>query len=248
MDSSMDARLVRIRKLLAKAEDAAVTAAEAEAFTVKAAQLMAAYGIDRAMLAAADPSSDVPGDRVIVVDAPYAKDKAGLLQAVAEPMRCRTVHRLRYVEGVRQLSVHLFGYGSDLQRVGLLYTSLLVQAANAITALTVPPWESLAAFRRSWLAGYATAIYRRLLVVERQAAARYRAGPDTAGGSSVALVLADRTRIVEARMRNEYPRLRQGRARTLSGSGHAAGYAAGQKADLGSSRGLRDGAPGAITR
>lgn len=47
------ALLQRVRKLLAKAEADGATPAEAEAFTVKAAELMARYGIDRALLAAA---------------------------------------------------------------------------------------------------------------------------------------------------------------------------------------------------
>ena len=50
--SDQDSRLARVRKLLAKAEDTAVTPQEAEAYTAKVAELMASYGIDRAMLAA----------------------------------------------------------------------------------------------------------------------------------------------------------------------------------------------------
>jgi Protein of unknown function (DUF2786) len=44
--------LERVRKLLAQAEDSAVTAAEAEAFNAKAAELIARHGIDGAHLAA----------------------------------------------------------------------------------------------------------------------------------------------------------------------------------------------------
>ena len=53
--------LERVRKLLAMAEGDGVTQAEAEAFTEKAAGLMARYGIDRALLAAARPDTDRPG-------------------------------------------------------------------------------------------------------------------------------------------------------------------------------------------
>jgi len=52
--------LERVRKLLAKAEDDSVTPAEAEALTAKAAELMARYGIDRALLAAARPRPTGP--------------------------------------------------------------------------------------------------------------------------------------------------------------------------------------------
>ena len=67
--SDQDSRLARVRKLLAKAEDTAVTPQEAEAYTAKAAELMASYGIDRAMLAAADPATDVPADLVVELSA-----------------------------------------------------------------------------------------------------------------------------------------------------------------------------------
>lgn len=226
-----DARLTRIRKLLAMAEDSGVTPAEAEAFTTKAAELMAAYGIDRAMLAAADPSTDVVGERVVVIDRPYAKDKAQLLYYVAEALRCKTVWRTRYDNGVRVQSMHLFGYRSDLDRVDLLYTSLLVQAANALAVTVIPPWEHPAAFRRSWLVGFATAIHRRLKAAERKA--EQHAETAHSEGRSVALVLADRRAVVDRVRAERYPNLRTGQARSLSGGGHAAGFAAGQRADLG---------------
>jgi hypothetical protein len=62
--------LERVRKLLAKAEAGGTTPAEAEALTAKAAELMAKYGIDRALLAAARPETDQPADRVIDIANP----------------------------------------------------------------------------------------------------------------------------------------------------------------------------------
>src|SRR5215471_17676183 len=58
-----DALLDRVRKLLVKAEADGVTQAEAQALTGKAAELMAKYGIDRALLAARRPETERPGDR-----------------------------------------------------------------------------------------------------------------------------------------------------------------------------------------
>src|SRR3978361_1714061 len=90
--SDTDSLLARGRKLLAMAEDPACTPAEAEAFTAKATDLIAKYGVDQALLAAADPTIDPVGDRIVTVVPPYARDKAGLLAAVAAPLRCRIVH------------------------------------------------------------------------------------------------------------------------------------------------------------
>jgi Protein of unknown function (DUF2786) len=236
-----DWALAKVRKLLAKAEDSAATPEEAETYTAKAAELMAAYGIDRALLAATDPDSDVVGDRVVVMEPPYARDKAGLLSGVAHEMRCRSVLRTRYPGGAKELSLHLFGFDSDLLRTEVLFTSLLVQASMGMVRAPVPRGESVAAFRRSWLAGFTHAVVRRLAAAERRAQADAEARSDSsdpAGGAGrpVALVLADRSVAVDEALAREYPRLQSGRRRSLSGSGMADGWAAGQRADLGRGR------------
>ncbi|MDT5039714.1 MAG: hypothetical protein QOE51_699 [Actinoplanes sp.] len=215
-----DPLLARVRKLLAKAEDPACTPAEAEAFTAKATELIAKYGVDRALLAAADPALDPVGDRVVPLDPPYALDKAGLLASVAVPLRCRVVRKTR--DGVQ---VHLFGHATDLERVELLFTSLLVQAAHGLSAVPVPAREHPAAFRRSWLAGFAHAIGGRLRGAEQAAS-------DAAPGA--ALVLVRRSDLVERKMAEAYPKLRTASRRRLAGGGLEQGFAAGQAASLGS--------------
>ncbi|HET7355875.1 MAG TPA: DUF2786 domain-containing protein [Nocardioidaceae bacterium] len=239
--------LARIRKILAKAENPAATAEEAEAYTAKAAELIAKYGIDRALLAQHDPSSDRIGDRVVVLDPPYALDKAHLLQQVAMQLRCASIQRTRHVVGVKQLSIHLFGFASDLERTELLYTSLLLQAATGLTRAAAPFGESVAAFRRSWLAGFTSAVTNRLREAEiraQQRAAQQTGHTTEEGERSVALVLADRTREAASAMQDAYPLRRQIPPRSLSGSGRPYGYRAGQRADLGGTRVERGGRRG----
>ena len=226
-----DSMLERVRKLLAKAEDPACTPEEAAALNDKAAELIAKYGVDRALLAASMPESDPVGDRVVPVLAPYALDKTALLATVARAMRCRTVRRKVFGPGGYSYDMHLFGFASDLERTELLFTSLLVQAAYGLAAAPVPGWESVAAFRRSWLEGFTHAVAHRLYEAEQRAAS---AAP--ADGPSVAVVLADRGRLVDRRVSEAYPRLRSSAPRRLMGSGHEGGYAAGQRADLGTAR------------
>jgi hypothetical protein len=222
--------LERVRKLLAQAEDSGVTTAEAEAFNAKAAELIARHGIDAAHLAASGHTVDEVTDRRVGMEQPYARDKAQLLTSVAHPLRCHTVHH----NGRDGYSVRVYGFGSDLERVELLYTSLLVQATRELVAVRPEyGWgESTAAYRRSWLAGYAAAVYTRLLRAEEQAST------DTphAGGTSTALVLRDRTAQVDAVVKNDYPRLRTARSRQLSGSGRSDGVRSGNRADLGARR------------
>lgn len=228
-----DPMLAKVRKLLALAEDPAATEHEAQSYTAKAAQLIADYGIDRALLAQADPACDPVGDRVVTLDAPYASDKADLLATVATRMRCVAVARTRRSGGVRELSLHLFGHSSDLQRAEILFTSLLLQAATGLARTHVPPYEHKAAFRRSWLAGFRMAVGTRLADAEEQAAAD--AAPRfSSTGTSAALVLADRSAQVDTAVHTAYPTLGTSRRRSLSGGGGALGWTAGQRADLGS--------------
>src|SRR3954469_12394641 len=104
-----DAILDKVRKLLAKAEDPACTPAEAEAFTGKAAELIAKYGVDSALLAASDPARDPVGDRQVDIPAPYAVDKCSLLAGVAAELRCQSVRRQGWAGERKTYVMHLFG-------------------------------------------------------------------------------------------------------------------------------------------
>jgi hypothetical protein len=220
--------LGKIRALLAKAEDPAATPQEAETYTAKAAELIAKYGIDAALLAANETSTVrlVPGDKIISVEAPYARDKADLLHVVTQALRCRTV---QINLGGGAFKVHVFGFTADLERAELLYTSLLIQQASELAVTPVPWGENTAAFRRSWMLGYRQAVFGRLKAAERRAAGE----AETATGPGVALVLADRNDMVSRRVEEAYPDLRKGRTRSLTGTGRRSGYRSGQKANLG---------------
>ena len=224
--------LLRVRKLLAKAEAAGVTPPEAEAFTAKAAELMARYGIDRALLADARPETDQPGDRVIDIPNPWARVQAHLLCGLASAMRCQCVVLPISGPGSR---IHVFGYASDIERADVLYTSLLVQMWRGLASTNVPAWtRSPRAWRRSWLLGFATAVVSRVRTAEHQAACQATASAATSG-SRTALVLADRRQVIKRAIEQAYPLTRKTRL-TYSGNGYGTGYAKGQQADLGGPR------------
>jgi len=225
------ALLDRVRKLLAKAEAEGVTPPEAEALTAKAAELMARYGIDRARLAATRPDTDRPGSRIIDIDNPWAQVRAHLLAGLAGAMRCQCVLLSTGRPGAR---IHIFGYASDLERVDIVYTSLLLQMAHGLTATAVPVGvRSPRAWRRSWLLGFVTAVITRVRSAEDRAAAN--AEGETRSGPSTALVLADRAVVIRRQLEQEYPVTRRTRI-TYSGRGYSDGYAQGQQADIGNRR------------
>jgi hypothetical protein len=229
---SENALLDRVRKLLANAEAAGVTAAERDALTAKAAELMAKYGIDRALLAAARPDTDKPGDRVIDIANPWARVQAHLLCGLASAMRCQCVVLPRTDPGSR---IHVFGFDSDIERVDVLFTSLMVQMWRGLASAEVPSWtRSPRAWRRSWLLGFATAVVSRVRAAEHEAACQATA-PQAASGPQTALVLADRRLVVKRAIEQAYPLTRKTRM-TYSGNGYGTGYAKGQEADLGGPR------------
>jgi hypothetical protein len=203
-----DRLLDRVRKLLAKAEADGVTAAEAQALTGKAAELMAKYGIDRALLAARRPETDRPDNRIVQLYNPWARVQAHLLCGLAAALRCQCI-LLPSPAGQR---VHVFGYASDIERADLLYTSVLVQM-----------WHGL---------GFAAAVIARVRAAEQRAEQSTTApgAPDRA-----ALVLADRSVVIRQHVTRAYPQTRTARL-TYSGSGYGSGYAQGNRADLGSGR------------
>jgi hypothetical protein len=194
---------------------------------------MARYGIDRARLAASRPDTDRPGSRVIDIDNPWSQVRAHLLAGLAGAMRCQCVLLHTSGPGAR---IHVFGYASDLERADILYTSLLLQMARGLGAAIVPDGvRSPRAWRRSWLLGFVTAVITRVRSAEDRAAAAADADGAAQPGPSTALVLADRAMVVRRQLEEAYPVTRKTRI-TYSGRGYSAGYAQGQRADIGNAR------------
>jgi Protein of unknown function (DUF2786) len=235
-----DKLLDRVRKLLAKAEAEGVTPPEAEALTAKASELMARYGIDRALLAATGKLEDKPGDHLFDIDGAWKRIKAHLLCALATAMRCSPV----ILAGERSSTkVHVYGYESDLGRLDALYTSLLVQMSHALAVNTDMPdyvrGRSMAAWSRSWLLGWVAGAVARVRAAEAAAVAASQSEHHAAPGTGTELVLADRSLVVHAAFAAAYPVIVTSRA-TYSGTGYGAGYRKGQQADLGGGR-IRNG-------
>ncbi|GAA3457425.1 DUF2786 domain-containing protein [Dactylosporangium matsuzakiense] len=220
--------LDKVRKLLAKAEDPACTPEEAEALTAKAAMLIAKYGIDQALIDARTERNQAVGNRLVELTAPYLREKAYLLHVVAAALRCRSIRLERRTTDGLRVSVHLFGFESDVAGVELLFASLLVQAARGLLRESIPPGQQPAAWRRSWLIGFGSAVQQRFAAATAQAE-----DPPPPG---TALVLADRERAVDLAVEAEYPNVQAGRRRRLTGGGFEAGNTAGHRADLGAVR------------
>jgi hypothetical protein len=212
-----DAKLERVRALLAKAE-ATTFPAEAEAYTAKAQELISRHSLDEALLSA-DSETVIPYARRIGVDHPYENEKASLLTSVARANRCHVVWSPEFGFAT------VFGFDADIDAVDLLHTSLLVQAHRAM-ARTEPPGgkagrSRLKTFRQSFLVGYAVRIGERLAEASRVALEQ------TGDTSALLPVLASRDlRVREARDRS-FPQTVRGRGFRV---GNLEGWESGREA------------------
>ncbi len=246
-----DKALRRARGLLAKAEDWATPEPEREALTEKAMALIAAYGIDRARLAHAGKIQDRISHIRVSIDSPYSKPKGQLLWAVADPLRCKAVLHTARGGGHRVDSATVVGYQSDLERVQLLYTSLLLQAVNQLKDVRPDPdaWyedDGVRAYRTAWLAGFRSSVHQRLTAAEQSAV---DADPGETGSTvepGTALMLVDRKAQVDAFYADLFPDAKTIRRRRFNASAYSDGHRAGERADLGSAK--VDGRRGVIER
>lgn len=237
-----DPMLDRVKALLAKAE-ASNFPEEREAFNRKATALIAKYGITAAMLADDGQLADMVGDRVIVLSDPYARQKAQLLVDIADPLRVKVILNVDVSRGMAGFQAHMFGFASDIDRVDLLLASLLVQSARGLATARPAADRTLTAsqlkaFRRDWLAGFGVKVRTRLRAAEMRAAREHDAASAehiSSGGRSTALVLADRSHLVEQAIAEAYPpgRLRDGGRRPMvNADAFVSGFSAGASVDL----------------
>ncbi|MFE2374824.1 DUF2786 domain-containing protein [Streptomyces sp. NPDC059398] len=225
--------LGRIRALLAKAE-ATQYAAEAEALSGKAQELMARHSIDEARLAADGHRTDTPAACRIGVDAPYETAKAVLLDAVATANRCRAVWNSAFGFST------VVGFEPDLEVTELLHTSLLVQGMAAMTraeaAQRAGGRKRTKTFRQSFLTAYASRLGHRLARATDQVTA------DEAG--SLLPVLAERDVAVVSEADRMFPETTVSRVRGVSDeAGWLDGTAAADAAGLGPAAGAVGPAP-----
>lgn len=221
----------RIQALLTKAEStAAEFPEEAEALLAKAQELMVRHAISEAALTAAGTGRAT--DRVvsdeIVVEAPYATAKASLLGSVARANDCRVV--MGAAGGGHQRCI-VVGHESDLANVRSLFSALSVHAVRSMLAADVPPADTPRRFRHAFLLAFSGRIGERLWAAGESVRAQARSASGT--GAGVALVLADRSAVVDEAFRATFPRVRTTTLRSSSSAGHASGRRAADRAGLG---------------
>ena len=222
--------LTKVRKLLAMAERSP-NSNEADAFSRKAAELIAAHRIDPERLQA-EADDDLSVLEFELGRGAYVRGRLGLLQVIAEAHGCRVVFEARN----RGTVAFVAGFRSDLGTTELLYNSLHTQAASRMGRERRATGAATQQWRRSFLFGFANQI-RQMLDTSATEAQRH-----VHPASSTLPALRARDRRV-----NEFTRQRWGRVsaarrpKPATATGWEAGRQAAARADLGRRRmgGLR---------
>ena len=238
----------KVAKLLRQAEDVAGTPEEA-VFQAKAFELMAKYGIDQASVEAAKEGLDVSDLRgaikwVVTIEGKYAQAQMLLLHNLAHALHSKTVYtKTRSGE----LVMFVFGVPSHIERIRMLWEMLQPQMMRLVDTIR-PDYDlssykrvynyathefelkrtngsgRLKSYRRSWIAGFGSAVGERLRVEENKA---------LQSDSSGALVLfkGDKER-AEVALREEFPRLRTTKRSGIDPDGYAHGQRDGRTASF----------------
>ena len=220
-----DSLVAKVRKLLAMAEGTS-NPNEADAFSRKAAELIAAHRIDPDRLRAS------AGDELAVVQFPlgrgaYVRGRLSLLQAVGEAHGCRTVFEVHD----RGTVAFVAGFRSDLDAVELLYHSLHTQASGRMAAERRATPAATQQWRRSFLFGYADQIRRMLQQTADDAVSRVHPS------SATLPALRARSKRVDEFSRQQFGRVVAARRpKAATATGWAAGQQAASRADIGRSR------------
>lgn len=222
--------VARVRKLMDKAA-ATSNPHEADAFSRKAAELIARHRIDPDVLAEAG-GDDLAVREVALGRGAYVRARLALLMAVADAYDSRVVFSSTPAGTVAFVA----GHGSDLDLVEVMYTSLHAQAAARMSLERRATPAATQRHRRSFLFGYADRVAKSFDEVRTAAAeaSPTRVVVDGTGGS---LARLERVQQVDEFVSQRFGRVRT--ARSSAGAelaGWSAGSAAAEQADVGRRR------------
>jgi hypothetical protein len=239
--SPVDRSLIaRVRKLMDKAAATSNTH-EADAFSRKAAELIARHRIDPDALVGA-PCDELAVREIALGRGAYVRARLALLMAVAEAHESRVV----FASTPTGTVAFVAGHTSDLDLVEVMYTSLHAQAAARMALERRATSAATQRHRRSFLFGYADRVAKAFDEV-RSAAQAGSPTPIPVDGTGRSLARLARVQSVEEFVGQRFGRVRT--ARSSAGAelgGWSAGSAAAEQADLGRRRveGRRSLGPG----
>ncbi len=250
----------RVRGLLRMAEDPAVTDAESQAFTAKAAELMTRHAIAEAEARAErgeEPDAISRMDYTVSGVGGHGKARVKALADIAAAYGCQSAVRGNSSENTDR-TIILVGTTNALEALRMLMPSISMQmeaSARFMSSTHVSDIRELRNYTRSELETERKRYYRSFVRAYGQAVAErireFRArlqetvSSETGAGGvtdgdgenstrGAELVLRDDLHRVNEEFHKQFPQLRKHRPeRTHSAAGYRAGYRRGRQAELG---------------
>lgn len=249
MDARTQKMQDKVAKILRQAEDVAGTPEEA-VFQARAFEIIAKYGLDmnliRATQAGLDTTASAPDAEVweVQLSGKYLAQQALLLTGIARSLHSSTVYAggKGYPKGYYR--VYVFGVPVHLDRIKFLWEVLKPQMLRLVEG--VRPAEAfrgrlafdystgsvrekstagqLRAYRRAWIAGFASEVTSRIRQQEQKAV-------ESAGGGALVLYRDDKARADQA-LSAKFPQTRTVKTRGYNGAGYAHGQRDGQSASM----------------
>jgi len=231
------ARAALIKKLLNKAEAKGTSPEERDAYNAKATTLMVQWSIDDATLAGVDATKieKIVSRRVRLGDVPkaYAYEYVSIGVWVADALGCRGFYQ---ATADKRTDLLIVGYESDVEYIVQLFTSLALQCT-----LTLGPWykEKIREYgpwmsgtdkyqaKRSYIRGFARGAEDKLRTVRKSTIDE---ATSTTPGTD--LVLVNREKQVDGWVLDNL-QIGSGGRRRYHNTGASAGFAAGQRANVG---------------
>jgi hypothetical protein len=233
-----DKRIETIQKLLRKANGAA-TPAEADAYFDKAQDLMVKWEIEEAMLFAAGESKDeIVQDAVLVARSGYFASMLQLLYVIGKANNVRVLKRPPS-SWKKEAGATLVGWKNDIERVKMLYASLLIQVgrerkkemrADYIRAMTP---SSRAIWVNSFSMSFAVRIGQRL---QEQRARTLKTAGDADSTGSMLPAVVDREEQVKNFMNGVPTTKTRSSGRKTDFAAWEQGANAADRADIGNTR------------
>lgn len=247
----------KIRAMQAVAEDPATTPEARQTYLEKVSELMVKYAIDEALLGI-DPTQ--AKDKIV-----YEKFDCGGLKTyrwefiymgcrIADAFKVKGLYNTVWVKGkngryAKDYQLGLVGFSKDVEKVVFLWNALVTQSMlflndHVAQEMSKHQWAMYTGmqkytYRRSFYTHFSNRIGQRLTAL-------YRKEAETHSTESQALVLVDRSKLVDAWL-GENINLSSMKSRAISSAGAAGGHAAANRANIGQgsfgsgSRGLPSG-------
>jgi hypothetical protein len=237
----------KIQLLQRKANDEATTGPEREALLEKISELMVKYAIDEALLSALphEASDKIVHEKFVCPGLKtYRWEFIYLGCRIAEAFNVKGVYETVYEKPTykKDYKLGLIGYSKDVEKVVFLWNALVTQSMlflNDHVAQEMSKWQWASysgmqkyTYRRSFYTHFSTRVGQRLTTL-------YRKEAETHSKESQALVLVDRSKLVDAWV-DENMKLSQMRARAVSQAAAAGGHSAANRANIGQGA-FRDG-------